>query len=97
MDSRMERSSSDYEIQLNISQSLSESALKTKFSSINSPVAAATKDLVLSPFSKLAKGVQSFGANLDPRKLSGQLRQVTEKEMEDHKKLQETWQGTSYS
>lgn len=95
-DSRLERSSSDYEVQLNISQSQSESALKSKLSGISSPVAAATKDLVLSPFSKFAKGMQSFGANLDPRKLSGhgQVRQVTEKEMEDHRKLQEKWQNS---
>lgn len=34
-----------------------------------SPVSSATKDMVLSPLSKLAKGVQSLGANLDPRKM----------------------------
>ncbi|KAJ8920227.1 hypothetical protein NQ315_011888 [Exocentrus adspersus] len=92
-DVRMERSSSDYEVQMNISQSQSESALKNRFSS---PAANVTKDLVLSPFSKLAKGMQTFGANLDPRRLNthGQVRQVTEKEMEDHRKLQEMWQGS---
>lgn len=95
-DTRLERSSSDYEMQMNISQSQSESALKSKLTGISSPVAVATKDLVLSPFSKLAKGMQHFGANLDPRKLSGhgQVRQVTEKEMEEHRKLQERWQSS---
>lgn len=81
---------SSSEIVSSISQSQSESALK----SIVSPIGSATKDLVLSPFSKLAKGVQSIGANLDPRKYSGQVRYVSERDMEEHKKLQEKWQHT---
>ncbi|XP_018575995.1 phosphatidylinositide phosphatase SAC2 isoform X2 [Anoplophora glabripennis] len=95
-DTKLERSSSDYEVQLNISQSQSESALKSKLGGIGTPVASATKDLVLSPFSKLAKGMQQFGVNLDPRKLSGhtQVRHVTEREMEEHRKLQERWQNS---
>lgn len=86
------RSNSQYDISLNISQSQSESALKNKFTNLTSPVAAVTKDLVFSPFSKIAKGMQNLGANLDPRKLSiGGVRQVTEKEMEEHRNMQEKW------
>lgn len=62
------RSNSQHEITLNIAQSHSESALK-QLRNITSPMSSATKDMVLSPFSKLAKGVQSLGANLDPRKM----------------------------
>ncbi|KAG5890101.1 hypothetical protein JTB14_026472 [Gonioctena quinquepunctata] len=84
----IDRSSSDYEVQLSITQSQSESALKK----LN--MGSATKDLVLFPFSRLAKGVQNIGANLDPRKLGGQVRHVTEREMEEHRKLQEKWQNS---
>lgn len=73
-----------------ISQSQSESALK----SIASPIGSATKEMVLSPFSKLAKGVQNIGANLDPRKLSGQVKYVSERDMEEHRRLQEKWQNS---
>lgn len=62
------RSNSQHDITLNIAQSHSESALK-QLRNIASPMSSATKDMVLSPFSKLAKGVQSLGANLDPRKM----------------------------
>lgn len=85
------RSNSDYDVALNISQSQSESALKNKLSNIASPVSSA-KDLVFSPLSKFAKGMQNLGANLDPRKL-GQVR-VSEREMEEHRKLQEKWQNS---
>lgn len=68
-DLRIQRSPSDYEIQSNISQSQSESALKNV---LNSPIGSATKDMVLSPLTKLAKGVQNIGVNLD-RKLTGQV------------------------
>lgn len=87
------RSNSDYDVALNISQSQSESALKNKLSNITSPVASATKDLVFSPLTKFAKGVQNLGANLDPRRL-GQVRNVTEKDLEEHRKLQEKWQNS---
>ncbi|XP_072393622.1 phosphatidylinositide phosphatase SAC2 isoform X3 [Diabrotica undecimpunctata] len=87
----MDRSISDYDVQLNISQSQSESALR-KMSTMT-PMET-TKDLVLSPLSKLAKGVQNIGANLDPRKLSGQVRHISEREMEEHKKLQQRWQNS---
>ncbi|XP_025834417.1 phosphatidylinositide phosphatase SAC2 isoform X2 [Agrilus planipennis] len=85
------RSNSEQDLTLNISQSQSESALKTRFANITSPVANVTKDLVLSPFSKLAKGVQNIGSNLDPRKLSISGRGFTERDIEEHKKLQEKW------
>lgn len=88
----------------NISQSQSESALK-HIKSITSPVGFSnTKELVLSPFSKLAKGVQNLGANLDPRKIAkggvGQqggpvVRQITEREYEEHRKLQEKWRKSN--
>lgn len=85
----IDRSSSDYEIPKNISQSQSDSGLKQRLVSVASPVSTAKE--LFSPLSKFAKGVQTFGANLDPRKLSGQVRQVTLKDMEEHKKLQEKW------
>lgn len=62
------RSNSQHEITLNIAQSHSESALR-QLKNIASPVSSATKDMVLSPLTKLAKGVQNLGANLDPRKI----------------------------
>nr|XP_023023491.1 phosphatidylinositide phosphatase SAC2 [Leptinotarsa decemlineata] len=82
----IDRSSSDYQVQLNITQSQSESALKKL--NMPSPIGTATKDLA----SKFARGVQNIGANLDPRKLTGQVRHVSEKEMDDQRKLQEKWQ-----
>lgn len=69
------RSSSQHELNLSISQSQSESALK-QLKNITSPVASVTKDLVLSPFSKFAKGMQNLGANLDPRKIKVNLKVV---------------------
>ncbi|CAG9818977.1 unnamed protein product [Phaedon cochleariae] len=89
----IDRSTSNYEIQLNISQSQSESALK-KLNTMSSPLGSATKDLVLNPFSKLAKGVQNIGANFDPRKLSSQVRHITEKDLQEHKQLQEKWKDS---
>lgn len=62
------RSNSQHEITLNIQQSHSESALR-QFKNLSSPVSSSTKDMVLSPLTKLAKGVQTLGANLDPRKI----------------------------
>ncbi|XP_034249540.1 phosphatidylinositide phosphatase SAC2 isoform X2 [Thrips palmi] len=57
----------------NITASKSENSLKTigdtLTQAITSPSAATAKEIVLSPFSKLAKGMQHLGANLDPRKL----------------------------
>lgn len=81
---------SSYGLPTSISQSQSESALK----SIVSPISNATKEMVLSPFTKLAKGVQNISANLDPRKLSGQVRYVSDRDMEEHRKLQEKWQNS---
>ncbi|XP_065155717.1 phosphatidylinositide phosphatase SAC2 isoform X2 [Atheta coriaria] len=80
---------------VNISQSQSESALKNKLVNLTSPVASATKGLVISPLSKIAKGVQSFGANLDPRKMNtGVVRHISEREYEEHRKLQEKWRNS---
>lgn len=67
------RSNSQHEIALNITQSHSESALK-QLRNIASPVSTATREMVLSPLSKLAKGVQTLGANLDPRKIKVRYR-----------------------
>lgn len=72
----------------NISQSQSESALKSKLTNLTSPVATVTKGLV-SPLSKLAKGVQNLGANLDPRKMGG--RQISDREVEEQRRLEEKW------
>lgn len=88
------RSSSQQDIPLNISQSQSESALKYKLSDLASPVASATKDLVLNPFSKFAKGVQNLGSNLDPRKFSvGSVKNVSEQELEEHRQMQQKWKN----
>lgn len=62
------RSNSQHEITLNIAQSHSESAIR-QMKNIASPVSSATREMVFSPLSKLAKGVQTLGANLDPRKI----------------------------
>ncbi|XP_013142093.1 PREDICTED: phosphatidylinositide phosphatase SAC2 isoform X2 [Papilio polytes] len=88
------RSNSQHDITLNIAQSHSESALK-QLKNIASPMSNATREMVLSPLSKLAKGVQTLGANLDPRKIkaSGSVKQISEQQYEEHKKLQEKWQG----
>ncbi|KAI4487595.1 hypothetical protein M0804_005744 [Polistes exclamans] len=92
-----QRSTSEQDLTLNITSSQSESALKSIKSSITdvtSPVAATAKD-ILSPFSKFAKGVQTLGANLDPRKLkSGQVglaRNLSDHHLEERQKLQEKW------
>ncbi|KAH1005438.1 hypothetical protein HUJ04_006428 [Dendroctonus ponderosae] len=90
----MDRSASDYEIQKNISQSQSDSGLKHKLA-MAGPVSTAKE--LFSPLSKLAKGVQTFGANLDPRKLSGHVRQVSARDMEEHRKLQEKWVNSKYA
>ncbi|XP_045488697.1 phosphatidylinositide phosphatase SAC2 [Pieris rapae] len=89
------RSNSQHEITLNIATSHSESAIR-QLRNIASPVTSA-RDMVLSPLSKLAKGVQTLGANLDPRKIKGTaaVKHVSEAQYEEHKKLQEKWQGCS--
>ncbi|XP_046823028.1 phosphatidylinositide phosphatase SAC2 isoform X2 [Vespa crabro] len=91
------RSTSEQDLTLNITSSQSESALKSIKSSITdvtSPVAATAKD-ILSPFSKFAKGVQTLGANLDPRKLKssqmGLTRNLSDHHLEERQKLQEKW------
>lgn len=91
--STMRSTTSVTDMSLNISQSQSESALKNKLQNLTSPVANVTKDLVLSPFSKLAKGMQNLGANLDVRKLSvsGGSKQINGRELEEQRKLQEKW------
>ncbi|CAK1541007.1 unnamed protein product [Leptosia nina] len=87
------RSNSQHEITLNIATSHSESALR-QLRNIASPASSA-RDMVLSPLSKLAKGVQSLGANLDPRKIKGSatVKHISEAQYEEHKKLQEKWHG----
>lgn len=86
------RSNSEQDVFLNISQSQSESALKSKLTNLTSPVATVTKGLV-SPLSKLAKGVQNLGANLDPRKITGSGRQIGEKEIEEQRRMEEKWKN----
>ncbi|XP_044583408.1 phosphatidylinositide phosphatase SAC2 isoform X1 [Cotesia glomerata] len=81
----------------NITSSQSESALKSiksNITNVTSPVATTAKE-ILSPFSKFAKGVQTFGANLDPRKLKSHQGTVS-KNLSDHhldqrEKLIERW------
>lgn len=91
------RSASDQDLTLNITSSQSESALKSikeNIASVTSPVASTAKDILL-PFSKLARGVQTLGANLDPRKLktghAGMSRNLSEHHIEERQKLQEKW------
>lgn len=97
------RCSSERDLSFNITSSQSENALRsirTGFTNaITSPVAT-TKDLVLSPFSKLAKGMQTLGANFDPRKLKGPTNVnalgrcgVLEHHMEEVEKLKERWKN----
>ncbi|KOB68497.1 putative suppressor of actin [Operophtera brumata] len=88
------RSNSQHDITLNIQQSHSESALK-QFKNLASPMSSSTKDMVLSPLTKLAKGVQTLGANLDPRKIKGTaaVKHISEQQYEEHKKLQDKWRG----
>ncbi|XP_043274983.1 phosphatidylinositide phosphatase SAC2 isoform X2 [Venturia canescens] len=92
------RSNSEQDLASNITSSQSESALrsiKNNVASVASPVATTAKE-ILSPFSKFAKGVQSFGANLDPRKLKsggqvGMMRNLSEHHLDQRQKLQERW------
>ncbi|CAK9808185.1 Phosphatidylinositide phosphatase SAC2 [Anthophora quadrimaculata] len=91
------RSTSEQDLTLNITSSQSESALKSikdNITSVASPVASTAKD-ILSPFSKFAKGVQTLGANLDPRKLkTGQVgisKNLSDHHMEQRRRLQERW------
>lgn len=90
------RSASERDLSLNIKSSQSESAIKSNFSLgkfsnvLNSPITH--KDLMFSPFSKLAKGVQNLGANLDPRKLRS-IRQRGLEQSEEYKHLQEKWKN----
>lgn len=91
------RCTSEQDLTLNITSSQSESALKSiqaNITNVASPVASTAKD-ILSPFSKFAKGVQTLGANLDPRKLKtgqvGMLRNLSDHHMEQRQKLQERW------
>jgi len=88
-----ERRNSERDVALGISSSQSENALKsikaTATTFLSSPSA------VLSPFSKLAKGVQSFGATLDPRKVVekvGNKQAVSLQHIaEENVKLEERW------
>ncbi|XP_078033429.1 phosphatidylinositide phosphatase spermathreecae isoform X1 [Augochlora pura] len=96
------RSTSEQDLTLSITSSQSESALKsikTNIAVAASPVSSTAKD-ILSPFSKFAKGVQTLGANLDPRKLkTGQgslLKNLSDHHVEQRQKLQERW-GTCQS
>lgn len=89
------RSASEQDLTLNITSSQSESALKSikgNIANVTSPVTSTAKDILL-PFSKFAKGVQTLGANLDPRKLkTGHVtRNLSEHQMEERQKLQEKW------
>ncbi|XP_014219978.1 phosphatidylinositide phosphatase SAC2 [Copidosoma floridanum] len=92
------RSSSEQDLTLSISTSQSESALKSMKSNMagtTSPVAATAKE-ILSPFSKIAKGVQNLGANLDPRKhkstgAGGMTRNLSDHHLEERQKLQDRW------
>lgn len=88
-----DRRNSERNLALGISSSQSENAIK----SIKATAATVltSPSTVFSPFSKLAKGVQSFGATLDPRKV---VEKVGTKQgisfdhiSEENKKLQDKW------
>ncbi|RZF35220.1 hypothetical protein LSTR_LSTR014014, partial [Laodelphax striatellus] len=67
----MERSTSEKDLILSgITSSQSETAIKSMMRS-TATMAQSSPSSTLSPFSKIARGVQSLGANLDPRKLKG--------------------------
>ncbi|KAJ2941504.1 hypothetical protein O0L34_g14550 [Tuta absoluta] len=95
------RSNSQHDLGLNIAQSHSESALR-QLRNMASPVSSATRDMVLSPFSKLAKGVQTL-ANLHPRKKGAAgvdgdvgaatmaVKHVTEQQIEEQRQLVDKW------
>ncbi|KAJ8894786.1 hypothetical protein PR048_000093 [Dryococelus australis] len=88
-----QRSSSVKDLSLNITSSQSENAIRSirsGFTAITSPVAA-TRELVLSPFSKLAKGMQHLGANLDPRRLKAPS--GAPHSAEEQHQLQLRWKG----
>lgn len=92
------RSCSEKNLSLNLATSQSESALKAitaNLANVISSPASATKDM-LSPLSKIAKGVHSFGANLDPRKLKNDNSyRFAESHLEEIKLLEERWSGCS--
>ncbi|XP_026475184.1 phosphatidylinositide phosphatase SAC2 isoform X2 [Ctenocephalides felis] len=79
------RSDRDLSLNLSLSGSQSENALK-QLKVLTSPIGGG--------LSKLAKGMQSIGANLDPRKInvkSALQPRTTEHNNEQQKKLQEKW------
>ncbi|XP_034939249.1 LOW QUALITY PROTEIN: phosphatidylinositide phosphatase SAC2 [Chelonus insularis] len=94
------RSNSEHDLtKNNIKSSQSESAIKsikTNITNVASPVATTAKE-ILSPFSKFAKGVQTFGANLDPRKLKPNqislTKTLSDHHLEQREKLIEQWQN----
>lgn len=92
------RSTSERDLTLGISASQSENALKSIRSTATAVLTSPSS--VLSPFSKLAKGVQSLGANLDPRRLKTTTEKIvpkqhhhfpTEHQIAENMKLQELW------
>lgn len=94
------RCSSEKDLTLNMVSSQSENALrslKLNIANVITSPALATKDM-LSPFSKIAKGVHNLGANLDPRKLKGinsmePSYKMSEAHLEEIKRLEERWKN----
>ncbi|XP_054278972.1 phosphatidylinositide phosphatase SAC2 [Macrosteles quadrilineatus] len=88
-----DRGSSQKELSLGISASQSENAIKSIRATATTVLTSPST--VLSPFSKLAKGVQNFGANLDPRKVVekvGNKQTVTmDHIVSENVKLEERW------
>lgn len=88
------RSSSDKDLSLNLSTSSHE---ENTFRSLKSGFASATTALVSpsSPLSKLAKGMQNLGSNLDPRKLRNAERPAADSfQICENVKVKEKWSAT---
>ena len=86
------KSSSEKDIILGISASQSENAIKSIRSAATTVLTSPSA--VLSPLTKLAKGVQNLGANLDPRKLKGKQPGLTLQESAETKRLLELWMSS---
>ena len=87
------RSSSDKDLSLNLSSNVHED---NAFRSLRSGFTNATTALVSpsSPLSKLAKGMQNLGSNLDPRRLRNFERTQGSFQISENTKVKEKWAST---
>ncbi|KAL1137682.1 hypothetical protein AAG570_009378 [Ranatra chinensis] len=88
------KSNSEKDLIIGITASQSENALKSIKSGFSTASNVLTSpSAVLSPLTKLAKGVQSLGANLDPRKLKTKM-QTSIQASAETKRIQEMWSNS---